>query len=86
MLRRYWSTIHAASCAWLLHAGRQTSSGVAPLLRDDAHGRARHLCRARFFVGGAAVGRPPLRRSSGDIVTAGLNSSRVWFGPVPGSP
>ncbi|KZV25829.1 hypothetical protein F511_12236 [Dorcoceras hygrometricum] len=29
---------------------------------------------------------PPLRRVSGDVVTAGLNSSRVWFGPVPGSP
>ncbi|KZT75956.1 hypothetical protein F511_47019 [Dorcoceras hygrometricum] len=34
----------------------------------------------------AAVGRSPLRRVSGDVVTAGLNSSRVWFGPVPGSP
>ncbi|KZT76175.1 phosphatidylinositol 4-phosphate 5-kinase 6-like [Dorcoceras hygrometricum] len=30
--------------------------------------------------------RPPLRRRSGDVVTAGLNSSRVLFGPVPGSP
>ncbi|KZT76891.1 putative carboxylesterase 12 [Dorcoceras hygrometricum] len=30
--------------------------------------------------------RPPLRRCSGDVVTAGLNSSRVWFEPVPGSP
>ncbi|KZV49495.1 RNA Binding protein [Dorcoceras hygrometricum] len=30
--------------------------------------------------------RPPLRRVSGDVVTAGLNSFRVWFGPVPGSP
>ncbi|KZV53729.1 hypothetical protein F511_27110 [Dorcoceras hygrometricum] len=30
--------------------------------------------------------RPPLRRVSGDVVTAGLISSRVWFGPVPGSP
>ncbi|KZV07074.1 hypothetical protein F511_45446 [Dorcoceras hygrometricum] len=29
---------------------------------------------------------PPLRRVSGDVVTAGLISSRVWFGPVPGSP
>ncbi|KZV34266.1 hypothetical protein F511_20793 [Dorcoceras hygrometricum] len=41
----------------------------------------------RFFVGGgAAAGRPPLRRCSGDVVTAGMISSRVWFGPVPGSP
>ncbi|KZT76473.1 hypothetical protein F511_46503 [Dorcoceras hygrometricum] len=28
----------------------------------------------------------PLRRVSSDVVTAGLISSRVWFGPVPGSP
>ncbi|KZV51020.1 hypothetical protein F511_31996 [Dorcoceras hygrometricum] len=34
----------------------------------------------------AAAGRPPLLRVSGDVVTAGLISSRVWFGPVPGSP
>ncbi|KZT76631.1 hypothetical protein F511_46345 [Dorcoceras hygrometricum] len=62
------------------------SIGVAPLLRDDAHGRARPLRRARFFVGGAAARRPPPRRRSGDVVTAGLNSFRVWFGPIPGSP
>ncbi|KZV06634.1 MATE efflux family protein isoform 1 [Dorcoceras hygrometricum] len=30
--------------------------------------------------------RPPAGRRSGDVVTAGLISSRVWFGPVPGSP
>ncbi|KZV54287.1 hypothetical protein F511_22839 [Dorcoceras hygrometricum] len=41
-------------------------------------------CGACDFV--AAAGRPPLRRVSGDVVTAGLVSSRVWFGPVPGSP
>ncbi|KZV06888.1 hypothetical protein F511_45630 [Dorcoceras hygrometricum] len=29
---------------------------------------------------------PPAGRRSEDVVTAGLNSSRVWFGPVPGSP
>ncbi|KZT76087.1 hypothetical protein F511_46888 [Dorcoceras hygrometricum] len=29
--------------------------------------------------------RPPLQQCSGDVVTAGL-FSRVWFGPVPGSP
>ncbi|KZV13752.1 hypothetical protein F511_45082 [Dorcoceras hygrometricum] len=38
------------------------------------------------FSCGAAAGRPPLRRVSGDVVTAGLIYSRVWFGPVPGSP
>ncbi|KZV06973.1 topoisomerase II [Dorcoceras hygrometricum] len=37
----------------------------------------------RVFVGcGAAVAS----RRSGEVVTAGLISSRVWFGPVPGSP
>ncbi|KZV23380.1 hypothetical protein F511_43545 [Dorcoceras hygrometricum] len=45
---------------------------------------------AAFFVVAAppspAAAPPPLRRVSCDVVTAGLNSSRVWFGPVPGSP
>ncbi|KZT76928.1 hypothetical protein F511_46046 [Dorcoceras hygrometricum] len=41
-------------------------------------------CAQEFVV--AAAGRPPLRRCSADVVTAGLISSRVWFGPVPGSP
>ncbi|KZV13646.1 hypothetical protein F511_45190 [Dorcoceras hygrometricum] len=53
--------------------------------RDDARGRAWLLHRHAFFVV-AAADRPPLRRVSGDVVTAGLISSRVWFGPVPGSP
>ncbi|KZT76646.1 hypothetical protein F511_46329 [Dorcoceras hygrometricum] len=47
-------------------------------------------CRREFFV----VAAPPpaaaapamLRRISDDVVTADLNSFRVWFGPVPGSP
>ncbi|KZV27995.1 hypothetical protein F511_27321 [Dorcoceras hygrometricum] len=66
---------------WLLVAGR-------PMCAD---GGARwgtiapRLSRAKFMVA-AAAGRPPLRRVSGDVVTAGLISSRVWFGPVPGSP
>ncbi|KZV06734.1 hypothetical protein F511_45784 [Dorcoceras hygrometricum] len=34
----------------------------------------------------AAADRPPLRRVSDDVVTAGLISSWVWFGPVPGNP
>ncbi|KZV41329.1 hypothetical protein F511_19496 [Dorcoceras hygrometricum] len=39
---------------------------------------ARALCVARdFSVGGAAADRPPLRRVSGDVVTAGLNSSMI---------
>ncbi|KZV07104.1 hypothetical protein F511_45415 [Dorcoceras hygrometricum] len=42
-------------------------------------------CDARESRGGAA-GRPPIRRVSDDVTTAGLISSRVWFGPVSGSP
>ncbi|KZT75983.1 hypothetical protein F511_46993 [Dorcoceras hygrometricum] len=53
--------------------------------RRSCSGRARALVPPRFFVA-ATAGRPPLRRVSGDVVTAGLISSRVWFGPVPGSP
>ncbi|KZV06794.1 RNA-binding protein 40-like [Dorcoceras hygrometricum] len=32
------------------------------------------------------VAAPPAGRRSGDVKTAGLISSRVWFEPVPGSP
>ncbi|KZT75581.1 hypothetical protein F511_47393 [Dorcoceras hygrometricum] len=55
----------------------------SPLRRAVEGGAARCL---RDLRGGGAAGRPPLRRVSGDVVTAGLTSSRVWFGPVPGSP
>ncbi|KZV06629.1 hypothetical protein F511_45890 [Dorcoceras hygrometricum] len=54
--------------------------------RCIALGAASRALPPRFRGGGAAVGRPPLRRVSGDVVTAGLNSSRFWFRPVPGSP
>ncbi|KZT75832.1 hypothetical protein F511_47145 [Dorcoceras hygrometricum] len=43
-------------------------------------------CRREFFLWWRRRRRPPLRRVSGDVVTAGPISSRVWFGPVPGSP
>ncbi|KZT76661.1 Werner syndrome ATP-dependent helicase-like [Dorcoceras hygrometricum] len=49
-------------------------------------GRAASCAAVRNFSLAAAAGRPPLRRVSGDVVTADLNSYRVWFGPVPGSP
>ncbi|KZT76450.1 hypothetical protein F511_46525 [Dorcoceras hygrometricum] len=58
------------------------------LLVDDAR-RSRDVARAAaasFRWWWRRRRRPPLRRVSGDVVTAGLNSSRVWFGPVPGSP
>ncbi|KZV07162.1 chromodomain-helicase-DNA-binding protein, putati (ISS) [Dorcoceras hygrometricum] len=66
-------------------AGRTLSTAEASYFaRWCAH------CRREFFV----VAAPPspaaapamLRRVSDDVVTAGLNSFRVWFGPVPGSP
>ncbi|KZT76384.1 2-aminoethanethiol dioxygenase-like [Dorcoceras hygrometricum] len=53
------------------------------LRRAIERGAAR--CR-RVFRGGGAAGLPPLRRVSGDVVTAGPNYFRVSFGPVPGSP
>ncbi|KZT76531.1 F-box/LRR-repeat protein-like [Dorcoceras hygrometricum] len=46
--------------------------------------RVRPCCSREFKM--AAAGRPPLRRCSDDVVTAGLISSRVLFEPVPGSP
>ncbi|KZT75883.1 hypothetical protein F511_47092 [Dorcoceras hygrometricum] len=58
----------AARCTKLQVAGRP--------IRDDARDRAPLLRRVKFFVA-AAAGRPPLRCHSGDVVTAGLNSSRV---------
>ncbi|KZT76862.1 hypothetical protein F511_46113 [Dorcoceras hygrometricum] len=50
------------------------------------HAAVRSCCAAVRFSLVAVAGRPPLRRISGDVVTAGLNSSRAWFGPVLGSP
>ncbi|KZV13773.1 pentatricopeptide repeat-containing protein chloroplastic [Dorcoceras hygrometricum] len=46
------------------------------------------LAARMFLHGGRRSGAAPamLRQVSGDVVTAGLNSSRVWFGPVPGQP
>ncbi|KZV15580.1 hypothetical protein F511_39657 [Dorcoceras hygrometricum] len=49
-------------------------------------GGARLFAPRLISLVAAAAGRSPLRRVSGDIVTAGPNSFRVWFGPVPGSP
>ncbi|KZT76059.1 polycomb enhancer protein [Dorcoceras hygrometricum] len=60
---------------------------VRRCMRVGAHGRAPTCAlaaRANFVA--AAAGRLPLRRVSDDVATAGLISSRVWFGPVPGSP
>ncbi|KZV20489.1 hypothetical protein F511_30938 [Dorcoceras hygrometricum] len=59
------------------------------LVAHDARRPRARSCAAAIFRGGGrrpAAAPAMLRRVSGDIVTAGLNSSRVWFGPVPGSP
>ncbi|KZV26905.1 hypothetical protein F511_38356 [Dorcoceras hygrometricum] len=70
----------AAGCAQLLVAGR-------PICADGGtRWGASYAAIVERKTHGGAAGRPPLRRVSGDVVTAGLNSSRVWFGPVPGSP
>ncbi|KZV13754.1 eukaryotic translation initiation factor 3a [Dorcoceras hygrometricum] len=64
--------------------GREPTIGPRPCEVD-----ARRRCLKRAVARGAAifvVVAPPAGRRSGDVMTAGLNSSRVWFGPVPGSP
>ncbi|KZT76969.1 hypothetical protein F511_46005 [Dorcoceras hygrometricum] len=74
--RNHWSDVDAR---WS-RDGRAVARGRASRLAWVVHAAA-----ANFVVAAAAC-RSPLRRVSGDIVTAGLISSRVWFGPVPGSP
>ncbi|KZV33880.1 hypothetical protein F511_15493 [Dorcoceras hygrometricum] len=71
-----WPAGFSPSCA----AGQRTIAHVSTDVRA-ACALAVHV----IFVGGGAAGRPPLPRGSGDVVTADLNSSRVWFEPVPGS-
>ncbi|KZV50438.1 hypothetical protein F511_33706 [Dorcoceras hygrometricum] len=60
--------------------------------RRSCSGRARALAPHEFFVVAPAAGRPPLRRVSGDVMTAGLfllgfgsdlsRAAREVFGPV----
>ncbi|KZV52490.1 BTB/POZ domain-containing protein-like [Dorcoceras hygrometricum] len=81
-----WPTLVRRARARDGGAGRRCARGVA--LRCVSRDGAR--AAAAFFVVAAppspAVAPPPFWLVSGDVVTAGLNSSRVWFGPVPGSP
>ncbi|KZV55335.1 hypothetical protein F511_43657 [Dorcoceras hygrometricum] len=75
------------------------SAGRAPTAQDAAEetllvgrkaphiGRAMRDCAALVARKNSLVAAPPpAGRRSGDVVAAGLNSFRVWFGPVPGSP
>ncbi|KZV43245.1 hypothetical protein F511_09831 [Dorcoceras hygrometricum] len=88
---RRCATVEAPLHAGLAAGGRRLASaaGRACAPHDGTRwprdARLRRACRAQNH-GGAVAGPPPLRRVSGDVVTAGLFSSRVWFGPVPGSP
>ncbi|KZV36621.1 glyoxysomal fatty acid beta-oxidation multifunctional protein MFP-a [Dorcoceras hygrometricum] len=54
----------------------------APLGRVLLAERYRATLAVEARCCGAGRRRPPLRRVSGDVVTAGLISSMVWFGPV----
>ncbi|KZV14251.1 hypothetical protein F511_43760 [Dorcoceras hygrometricum] len=99
---RRWPIASAACCATTCDDGRTKrrcrSTLEARWARDGfarfAHGFASpwrgvsHAVAVRFVGGGRrpAIAPAMLRRVSGDVVTAGLISSRVWFGPVPGSP
>ncbi|KZT75777.1 hypothetical protein F511_47198 [Dorcoceras hygrometricum] len=82
MVSRRWkrlSTMEAPLAGSVAQPGGRCWS----IMRDDGRrGLRRWLARWALV----ARCRPPLRRVSDDIVTAGLNSFRVWFGPVPGSP
>ncbi|KZV42577.1 hypothetical protein F511_35704 [Dorcoceras hygrometricum] len=85
---RRWAALveamHATGCACF-------STMAAPLAgfvvrrwrveRRSCSGCARALAPHEFLWW-----RPPAGCRSGDVVTAGMISSRVWIGPVPGSP
>ncbi|KZV30257.1 hypothetical protein F511_05537 [Dorcoceras hygrometricum] len=81
---RWSAQEHRLAAHCLAHDRRPASPMVAPPIGASQRDCAELVAR-EILLGGAA-GRPPLRRVSGDVVTAGLISSRVWFGPVPGSP
>ncbi|KZV40594.1 hypothetical protein F511_09351 [Dorcoceras hygrometricum] len=88
---RAWQPDHCAAMPLLFRKAAQSlrymsTTACATRWRIVCH--APHALRRAcgLYVVVATAGRPPLRRVSGDIVTVGLISSRVWFGPVPGSP
>ncbi|KZT76883.1 hypothetical protein F511_46091 [Dorcoceras hygrometricum] len=75
---RRWAAMHAAGV-------RRCGVLVARKRAGRATLRAGSCAAVRIFRVAAAA-PAMLWRCFGDVVTAGLNSSRVWFGPVPGSP
>ncbi|KZV27884.1 hypothetical protein F511_26220 [Dorcoceras hygrometricum] len=83
---RRWAALSEMARRWAADARCWSAT-----LAVAGHARCALAARRRAppcenFSLAAAAGRPPLRRVSSDVVTASLNSSRVWFGPVPGSP
>ncbi|KZV44567.1 hypothetical protein F511_44054 [Dorcoceras hygrometricum] len=82
----------ATMAGWRGATGRRWKLAVRTMAARDLRTTLRRLGAASRTLSplvslmAAAAGRSPLRRVSGDVVTAGLISSRVWFGPVPGSP
>ncbi|KZV13753.1 U-box domain-containing protein 42 [Dorcoceras hygrometricum] len=78
-------TLRAAGRPWGVDCAT-VGGRSARLCCDVARGVVHVPPRFCLLRGGAvAAGRPLLRRRSSDVMTAGLISSRVWFGPVPGS-
>ncbi|KZT76810.1 hypothetical protein F511_46166 [Dorcoceras hygrometricum] len=76
----------AARCEAPLLAGDGAHSLRVLYAARCARLRAASRAAAAFSWWWRRRRRPPLRRVSGDVVTAGLISSRFWFGPVPGIP
>ncbi|KZV06959.1 hypothetical protein F511_45559 [Dorcoceras hygrometricum] len=75
-----WSSAGRTKWSTMGSAGR---GDARRWMRARLHGDARGLAPACAL---AARVNSRWRRRSGDVMTAGLISSRVWFGPVPGSP
>ncbi|KZV47114.1 hypothetical protein F511_21070 [Dorcoceras hygrometricum] len=76
-----WSTLAGRFCNVLLRARLSHVVDGAPRLSWP-----RAPLAACAISSMAAAGRPPLRRVSGDVVTAGMISSRVLVRACPGQP
>ncbi|KZV07076.1 hypothetical protein F511_45441 [Dorcoceras hygrometricum] len=66
--------------------GGRCCDGRRPLRHDARAGCALVVSACALAARENLEVAPPAGRRSGDVATAGLISSRVWFGPVPGSP
>ncbi|KZT76513.1 hypothetical protein F511_46462 [Dorcoceras hygrometricum] len=79
---RHWALVVTCHGRWPAGRGANCCAMIHARARDVAAEHA--LCAARNFFVVAAAGLPPLRRSSGDVVTAaGLSrAAREVFGPI----